>query len=288
MGEINRGRAMIGSDLRRREFYQVSGVFWLEFICLNHRFAGGAGSLSLFERLQIYRNTSSNVSLDSFICAAIALNSANGVLGGLARMKARAIWDDARRKVKGNSKAKVKDEIGFGSMGLDEACGRLAKRRDTDEMPDGEREYDLIEVLACDVVKERVRNHLGRMFVEVVAGHEDEDGEEGKAEEEGRRRKMVDASRELGGSVEEMGGLFERMWKIGVGGVDMGDVDCVFSNTHTTGGVDEEIRALFIALVLYAQLFGGTSSESSEETETEGGLSSSSAVDLKRSSRRQA
>jgi hypothetical protein len=43
---------------------------------------------------------------------------------------------------------------------------------------------------------------------------------------------------------------------------------------HSGGGVDEEIRALFVALVLHARLFGDGASESSEETETE--LSSSS------------
>jgi len=199
-------------------------------------------------------------------------------------MKASAIWDDAKRKVQGNNKVKVMEKIVFESMGLDEACERLAgcvKRGDLDDMSDGEREYELIEVLACDVVKERVRSHLGDMFVDFVGGHEDEDveeEEEGKAEEERRRRRTVDASRELGGNVGGIGRLFERIWKIGVGSVEMGDVQSAFSDVQSSGGVNEEVRALFVAFVLYARMFGGGSSESSEETETEtdGGLSSSS------------
>jgi hypothetical protein len=51
----------------------------------------------------------------------------------------------------------------------------LCQEGDPDEMSDGEREYDLIEVLACGVVKERMRSHLGKMFVDFVGGHEDED-----------------------------------------------------------------------------------------------------------------
>jgi len=247
-------------------------------------FAGEASSLSHFERFQIYRAISDRegVSLGSLVTAAIALKSANDVVfGGLARMKADAIWDDARRVQSNNQKVKVKEEFVFGSMGLDEACERLAgcvKRGDSDEMSDGEREYELIEILACGVVKERVRSHLGRMFVDFVGAHEDEEDEDCRAEEERRRRRTVDASRELGGSVEEMGRLFERLWKIGVGSVEMGDVECAFSNVQDSGGVNEEVRALFVAFVLYARLFGGASSESSEETETEtdGGLSSSS------------
>jgi hypothetical protein len=95
----------------------------------HHTSAGEAGSLSHFEHLQIYRAVSERekMSLGSLVSAAIALNSASGIVfGGLARMKARAIWDDARRKVQGNNKVKVQEEIVLRLMGVDEACERLA------------------------------------------------------------------------------------------------------------------------------------------------------------------
>jgi hypothetical protein len=56
-----------------------------------------------------------------------------------------------------------------------------------------------------------------------------EEEEEGKVDEEMRRRKTVDASRELGGSVEEIGRLFERMWKIGIEECRIWAMSSVFS-----------------------------------------------------------
>lgn len=232
--------------------------------------------------------------MGSLVIVAIALKSATGVIGRLAHVKARKIWDDARKRVQlrgGNKDAgykKITEELVFRSMDLDGACERLTGqvlKGDMNELSNGEDLYSAIEVLACGVVKERLRSHLGTIFVDCISGCDDEDGEEGeerKVSEVRRRRKTVECSRELGGKVEEMGRLFERMWKIGVGvgGVDLMDIERVFSNVHRVG-VDEEIRSLFIAIVLYCRLFcdgGSESGESCEEsdTETETGLSTSS------------
>lgn len=246
---------------------------------------GKARSLSYFKQFQIYRAISDrrvNASVGNLVSAAIALNNAGGALfGRLARMKARKFWEEGRQKVQGsktNSSRKIgiKEEMVFESMDLDGACERLGGMRLVVDETDEEREYDLLEMLACGIVNERVKEHLGWMFVDFVSAREDEDGDEmeeeeerGKLEEEERRRKTVDASRELGGSVEELGRLFERMWKIGVGGVDLEDIESVFSDMCSPGGLDEETRSLFVALVLYARLFGDGATETSEETETE-------------------
>jgi hypothetical protein len=255
---------------------------------------GERGSFSHFERFLIYRAISARVNLptDSLVSAAIALNSASGFFAGLARLKARRIWDDAGRRSRvqvDNHTAisrKVTEELVFGATDLDRACERLAGRStEADVMSDGGRPYSPIEVLACGVVKERLRSHLGKMFVGRREDKDEVEEEEESEVEEEKRRRTVDASRELGGKVEEMGRLFERIWKlgVGVGGVGMRDVEGVFLDGNSGAGeLDEEIRALFVALVLYDRLFGEAASESEfseasdTETETERGHSSSS------------
>ena len=266
--------------------------FLMRLTCPHHTSVGRAGSLSHFEQLQVYRAISvrENTSVGSLVSVAIALNSATGVFGRLAHLKARKIWDDASVRSQGANKTagskKLTEELVFRSMDLDGACDRLAVNvlnGETSEPLNGEGLYSAISQLCCGVVKERLRSHLGKIFVNCISGRDDEDEREedvdGKATEEKMRRQTVDASRELSGKVEEMGRLFERMWKIGVGGVDLMDVERVFSNVPGAG-VDEEIRSLFIAIVLYSRLFcdTGTESESCEEsdTETETGLSTSS------------
>jgi len=55
------------------------------------------------------------------------------------------------------------------------ACTRLASATKVDEFLDTDREctYTPLETLSCGVVKERVRGHLGRLFVKAVAGEEE-------------------------------------------------------------------------------------------------------------------
>jgi len=89
------------------------------------------------------------------------------------------------------------------------ACTRLASATKVDNSLDT---YTPLETLAGGVVKERVRGHLGRLFVKAVAG-EEEGAVMNEKEEEQERRKTIDAARELGGSVESLGRLFERVWK---------------------------------------------------------------------------
>ena len=72
-----------------------------------------------------------------------------------------------------------------------------------------------LQVLGCLIVRERVKKHMGRLFVQVVANAAERaivNGDEEGREEEVRRI-TVDAARELGGSVEQLGKAFERVWK---------------------------------------------------------------------------
>lgn len=264
----------------------------MKLACPHHTPVGQASSLSRFEQLQVYRAISErrNTSVGSLVSVAIALNSATGIIGRLAHMEARKIWDDARARSQAANKTagskKLTEELIFRSMDLDGACERLARLAGNVPHEDMNESclHSAILQLGSDVVKERLRSHLSKIFVDCIGGRDEDDGEEGeerKGAEEKMRRHTVDGSRELGGKLEEMGRLFERIWKIGVGvgGVDLTDVERVFSNVPRAG-VDEEIRSLFIAIVLYSRLFcdAGTESGSCEEsdTETETGLSASS------------
>jgi hypothetical protein len=133
-----------------------------------------------------------------------------------------------------------------------------------DEFSDTDREctYTPLETLACGVVKERVRGHLGRLFVEAVAGEVVMN--ENEKEEEQERRMTIDAARELGGSVESLGRLFERVWK--TDSVELEDVTEQFTCVDS-GHLDGEIKSLFTALVLYRRLFDDDDDDASSETE---------------------
>jgi len=93
---------------------------------------------------------------------------------------------------------------------------------------------------------------MGRLFVQVVANAaeramvNDEEDREEKA-----RRMTVDAARELGGSVEQLGKAFERVWKT----TSVEDDDLSYFVGLEESTVDHEIKALFTALVLYRRAF---------------------------------
>ena len=61
------------------------------------------------------------------------------------------------------------------SLDVGTACARLALATKVDEFLDTDREctYTPLETLSCGVVKERVRGHLEKLFVEAVAGEVD-------------------------------------------------------------------------------------------------------------------
>ena len=110
----------------------------------------------------------------------------------------------------------------------------------------------LLQVLGCLIVREGVKKHMGRLFVQVVANTVERamvNDEEDREEE--ARRMTVDAARELGGSVEQLGKAFERVWKTTTS-VEDDDLSYFVS---LESAVDHEIKALFTTLVLYRRAF---------------------------------
>jgi hypothetical protein len=221
-------------------------------------------SLSHFERFQIHRAVSSkrNSTTSDLVTAAIVVSSTGGIFGGIARMKARSLWGAAKEKVH----SKVAEQLVLHSLDVGNACTRLALATKVDEFSDTDREctYTPLETLACGVVKERVRGHLGKLFVEAVAG-EEEGVVMDEKEEEQERRKTIDAARELGGSVESLGRLFERVWK--TDSVELEDVTEQFTCVDSGNGcedLDGEIKSLFTALVLYRRVFDDDASSETE------------------------
>ena len=110
-----------------------------------------------------------------------------------------------------------------------------------------------LQDLGCLIVRERVKKHMGRLFVQVVANAAERamvHDEEGREEE--ARRLTVDAARELGGSVEQLGKAFERVWKTAS---SIEDDDLSYFVGLESSAVDHEIKALFTALVLYRRAF---------------------------------
>ena len=186
----------------------------------------------------MYRSVKVDASVSDLTTLALVVASTTGALGGLARIKARFIWDAAK-----NAQAKISESLVFETMDMDEAALLLSKATPSDGT-----EYTPVEVLGVVVVKERVKKHLAKLFAGVVDDDAMEDNEE---EEEDQRSKTVEAARELGGQVAELGRMFERVWKSTSG------VDGLFSfdPEEAGAGVDSEIRALLVALSLYRQLF---------------------------------
>ena len=229
--------------------------------------AGDAALLSHFERFRIYRAVSSkrNPSVSDLATAAMVMQSTTGVFRGLGHVKAQAAWTAGKQKLH----MKAAEQLVMNSMDVREACAHIASAaKKANQLSNGERAYTPLEVLGCVVVKERVKAHLGKLFVEATA---EECVVAAQKKEEQERRKTIEAARELGGSIEDLGRLFERAWK--TDSVELEDVELVFANSSDGGILNEEIRSLFTALVLYTRIFGEDASSS--ETECPSSMSSS-------------
>ncbi|KAF9486247.1 hypothetical protein BDN70DRAFT_846753 [Pholiota conissans] len=211
---------------------------------------GTPSTLSLYERVQLYRSTSSrkNASVSDLATTAIVLQATPGGLSGVAHMKARSVWAAAKYQSE-KAHTNTSEELVFDTLNVEDAAGHLAKATATDRT-DGERAYTPIEVLACLVVKERVKKHVGTLFVDAVA---EETRISTRQKDDEEWRKTIDAARELGGDVEELGRMLERVWKADAA---VEDVDHVLEvTTEDAPGLDTDIRALFAALLLYRRLF---------------------------------
>ena len=189
----------------------------------------------------MYRSAKVDASVSDLTTLALVVASTTGALGGLAKIKAGFIWDAAK-----NANAKISEQLVFETLDMDEAAVCLSKATTTSVGTD----YTPVEVLGVVVVKARMKKHLATLF----AGAVDDDVavSVNEEEEEVQRTRTVEAARELGGQVAELGRTFERVWRpsaSGVGGV------LSFNPEEAGAGVDGEIKALLVALSLYRQLF---------------------------------
>jgi hypothetical protein len=140
-----------------------------------------------------------------------------GVFSRLGRIKGRSICiaqDLASGTYFKPRTLKINEKLVFETLSVDEAFDRFSlasasrdtwkKERENDE--DG-RMYTPLKVLGCLIVRERVKKHMGRLFVQVVAANATERAimvKDEDREEEAARRMTGDAARELGGSVEQL------------------------------------------------------------------------------------
>ncbi|KAF8804632.1 hypothetical protein BYT27DRAFT_7106313 [Phlegmacium glaucopus] len=224
---------------------------------------GKMPSLSLYERVQIYRSVSrkSVTSVGDLATLALVARATTGVLSRLGRMKARSTWAAARDLASGTHPKpptlRIYEKLVFETLSVDEAFNRLALASASGTLTKDEdgRIYTPLEVLGCLIVKERVKKHVGKLFVQVVAhaGKRTMVNDEEEREEEEARRMTVDAARELGGSVEMLGKGFEQVWK--TASVEDDDLSYLVDSESMESVVDDEIKALFTALVLYRRFF---------------------------------
>ncbi|KAF5383267.1 hypothetical protein D9615_005063 [Tricholomella constricta] len=205
-------------------------------------------NVPLLSRLQVYYNITSwsGAGPQELTTAALTLYGTGGVLGGLARIKARAVWSKVKTKARAThvSGLSAHERMVLEEMTLDAAAARLADV----EGEKGQGQTPM-QVLADALVRERIRAHLGVLFIGSVserAGDEVEPDKEVLELENVERQKTVEAAKELGGRVGELGRRLERVWKVTVDSAaeEMGDE-----------GREGEAEALLAALVLYRRVF---------------------------------
>ena len=141
-------------------------------------------------------------------------------------------------------------------MDVTEAVERLSEASEEEKKGDGGRAYKPIEVLGCLLVKQRVKQHLGELFVDSVYGSNSEkDDKESAKRKEDEMRRTIDAARELGGQIEELGRILEKVWKTPTAALDHINLDEDVDLSEAQDSVDTQINALLCALVLYRRVF---------------------------------
>ena len=213
--------------------------------------------------LNMLSSKSSSASQLTSVALSLALPSSNGLtslLGGLARSKARSVWADAQKKAKTKS-----EEIVFERWTLDEAVEEIS-------IAEAKPSQTPLSVLASIAVKQRVKQHLGRFFVDAVGVASEEcvdkkrsasKQENGARDEEKELKRTIEASKEVGGDVAELGRKLERVWKASSSPFGLvASVALPSSEDCNLSALDAEINSLLTALVLYRRLFSGPTAAS--------------------------
>ncbi|KAJ3756889.1 hypothetical protein EV360DRAFT_47138 [Lentinula raphanica] len=234
------------------------------------------GKTSLFDRALICLHMRSHLSW--FTASASDLSTlalALWPLGHFARRHARSIWSAARAR-KGFSgvreggvgvQVRPHERLVLQSLTLDEAILRLKSSTTADTRDSDWNRYSPIGVLACTLVKERVKQHLKHMFIktvfpdetclelEDVAARAILDDSEDKEDEE--RMKTVESARSLGGKIAELGDTLQKMWTMGIWELD--DISLPRDDAEEQPlDLDGEIRVLINTIILYRQIFSSS------------------------------
>ncbi|KAJ3970895.1 hypothetical protein EV361DRAFT_826277 [Lentinula raphanica] len=234
------------------------------------------GKTSLFDRALICLHMRSHLSW--FTASASDLSTlalALWPLGHFARRHARSIWSAARAR-KGFSgvreggvgvQVRPHERLVLQSLTLDEAILRLKSSTTADNRDSDWNRYSPIGVLACTLVKERVKQHLKPMFIKTVFPDETcleledasaraiLDGSEDQEDEE--RMKTVESARSLGGKIAELGDTLQKMWTMGIWELD--DISLPRDDAEEQPlDLDGEIRVLINTIILYRQIFSSS------------------------------
>ncbi|KAG6917610.1 hypothetical protein DXG01_001841 [Tephrocybe rancida] len=210
-------------------------------------------AISLLSRLQVYHNiTTFPVSSAADLCTAVlTLHGFGTFLGGLARARARAVWSSISTKGATAYERLVLEEISVDEAATRLSAGPSAYHADNE---DGELGKPM-RVLAAALVRERVASHLGVLFVGSVRGEDDADVDVEEREKEVKEwRRTIEAAKELGGHVGELGRRLERLWKV------PSELITVDVKGYESEGEEDEVEALAAALVLYCRVFSSIES----------------------------
>ncbi|KAF9069433.1 hypothetical protein BDP27DRAFT_1325329 [Rhodocollybia butyracea] len=194
-------------------------------------------------------------------------------LGHFVHRHARSVWEAARAR-KGFSgvreggvgvQVRPHERLVLENMTLEQAISCFRSPVTLKSQASEWSRYSPIGVLACILVKERVKRHLETMFVRTVFPSEQcyelEDGSANAAnvtedKEEEERRQTIEAARSLGGRMAELGDTLQRMWTMGVWELD--DITIPYDESNQELDLDAEIRVLLNALILYRQIFSSS------------------------------
>ncbi|KIY73822.1 hypothetical protein CYLTODRAFT_439501 [Cylindrobasidium torrendii FP15055 ss-10] len=190
---------------------------------------------SLISRLWTIYNLRSH--LPWFSASAGDLTTLAMLLSPIAPGRASSIWEAAKHTGLTQTRACAYERLVLSSVDVQEAAAIVT-------IADKHPRYTPIGVVSAHLILRRLRKHAVAMFVgSIVPRHLGVDTDK----EEEARRVTVDSARSLGGDIARLGDTFEEVWNGGDPRLE--------DEEYEDEGVQAEIRALLVAVVLYRQIF---------------------------------